>query len=130
MDKNTAVSLNLDMLGCEDTADGLSVIVGDLQSYCHAAALLAGDWADAKGRPLPLDKGVLNTKLLSVVGGLAAAGFYAEKDGKRFVEMLAETVIAILDCAKALDLPLGDVVAEKLRYNHEQANKKLGASHD
>jgi hypothetical protein len=130
MDKDTAVSLNLDMLGCEDTADGLSVIVGDLQSYCYAAAFLSGAWADPKGQPLTLNKGTLNAKLMPIVGSLALAGVHAEVDGKVFTAALAESLIAILDCAKALDLPLGDVVAEKLRYNHEQANKKLGASHD
>lgn len=105
---------------------------------CHARAYNNGWWTDKEGNIIKIDptssEGIatLGWKLLLIVTEIAEA---AEGTRKRLPDdhlpqysmldvELADAFIRICDLAGAMDIPLQEIVLDKLDYNDQRADHK------
>lgn len=105
---------------------------------CHNASARAGWWNDLHtGKPMIHEPRVVSEKLMLIVSEVAEAMEGHRKnlpDDKlphhsMLAVELADAAIRIFDLAGALNIPLGNIILEKLTYNatrpdHKPENRK------
>lgn len=133
VNKEVAAKVRADFVENQETRDGLAMALTDVQLYCHGLAYASGWWHNKDGSVKDIhDKDFILAKLMLVVTEVAEAAEGARKgiadDHLPHRTMLevecADAIIRILDLAGALQLNVGDALAEKLLYNQQRKDHK------
>lgn len=133
MNLEQAQQVKSEIVSSEETRDGLAMILNDLMMYCHGNALASGWWHERDGSPKDVtNKDFIAAKIALMHSELSEALEAWRKDQKDdhlpqydgIAVEFADAIVRILDTAGALGLPIGDALADKLRYNATRADHK------